>query len=101
VTGIAPVIDAVHVILRRLDDLPAGPEVADLRERALACIEEVVAWNAARTSTERRHATMVRVLVLHVAANKLASSLGFETAGQTRLGAEHRATARTARLPPP
>ena len=74
-SAIAPVIDALHVILRRLGDLPEGPEVAELRDRALECIEETVAWNTAQVSSEGRNATMVRVLALHIAANKLASSL--------------------------
>lgn len=77
-TGIAPVIDALNVILRHLGDLPEGPQVSALRDRALECVEEVAAWNAAGASSEMRHATMVRVLCLHIAANKVASSLRLE-----------------------
>ncbi len=86
-SGIAPVIEAVNVILRRLGDLPDGPEVSALRDRALECIEEVVGWNAARPSTESRNATMVRVLTLHVAANKVASRLRVEATGPDPLRA--------------
>jgi hypothetical protein len=78
VSGIAPVIEAVNVILRRLGNLPDGPEVSALRDRALECIEEVVGWNAARPSSESRNATMVRILGLHVAANKAASGSRLE-----------------------
>lgn len=69
--GIALVIGAVHVILKRLAELPEGPEVHAQRETALGYIGEVAMWNASQPSVEMREATMKRVLALHVAVNRL------------------------------
>lgn len=71
VRGLALVIDAVNVILRHLAELPDGPEVPELRDRALGYIEEVAMWNTSRPSVETREAMMKKVLALHVVVNKL------------------------------
>ena len=92
-TTIARVVDAVNVILRRLDDLPSGPEVAELRDRALGCIEGVVDGNTARPFSEVRDATMLRVLALHVATNRVASTLELHAERRAGLVAKQQAAA--------
>jgi len=73
VSGIALVIEAVNVILRHMGELPDGPEVRELRHKALGYINEAVLWKDVRPrpSGEVRDALMKKVLVLHVAVNKL------------------------------
>ncbi len=71
--GIALVIEAVNVILRHLAEAPDGQEVRELRERGLGYINEAVLWKDARPrpSVQARETLMKKVLVLHVAVNKL------------------------------
>jgi hypothetical protein len=73
VRGIALIIDAVNIILKHLGEKPDGPEVHELRERALGYINEAVLWKDARPrpSVEKREALMKKVLALHVEVKKL------------------------------
>ncbi len=67
----ALVIGAVNLVLKHLGDLPEGPEVTALRERALGYIEEAAMWSAEQPSAQVREATMKNVLALHIAVTKL------------------------------
>jgi hypothetical protein len=73
VRGVALVIDAVNIILRRLDELPEQPAVRELRAKARGYIDEAVLWKSARPrpSVEKRELLMKKVLALHVEVNKL------------------------------
>ena len=69
--GIALVIDAVNVVLRRLGELPDCAEARELQEKALGYINEVVLWKSTMPPVETRDTLMKEVLALHVAVNRL------------------------------
>ena len=71
--GLALVIEAVNVVLKHLAQMSDGPEVRELRDEALGCINEAVLWKdeQPRPTVQQRDTLMKKVLALHIAANKL------------------------------
>ncbi len=71
--GSALVVNAIHIVLRRLGELPENDETRELRDRGLDYINEAVVWtsNGEPPSVETRETLMKKVLALYVTVNRL------------------------------
>jgi hypothetical protein len=69
--GLAIVLEAIDLTLKRLALVAQCPEARALLEATLACAREAEGWRALPASVEQREALMKRVLALHVAASRL------------------------------
>lgn len=65
------VLDAIDVVLRRLDLLAHSPDVVALRAAALRHLREAQEWDHARPDIEEQERLMRRVLGLHLGTAKL------------------------------
>ncbi len=74
---IALVVDAIDLVLRRLNRREPSPDVDALRLTALQRLREARAWEHAWPPLEEQERLMKRVLGLHASAARLAH--GIET----------------------
>ena len=68
---LAPVRDAISVVVRRLSALRASPEVLEMKARAEEYIRETEAWSSSPPAAKEREDLMKRLLKLHVDVAKL------------------------------
>jgi hypothetical protein len=69
------VLDAIDIVLRRLELLHPSPDVVALRAAAVRQLREAQDWERAYPSLEEQERLMKRVLFLHVGTAKLERTL--------------------------
>jgi hypothetical protein len=70
------VLDAIDIVLRRLESLTPSPDVVALRAAALRHLREAQEWDRARPDQDEQERLMRRVLGLHVGTARLEREAG-------------------------